>query len=628
MPLKKKKKVKPKIVTIDGKKYIKVGKKKYRVVGNNKKLSNMELIKYFIDKLLKKRKVTRRVKKTSKIVPLPSNPNSASYALLHSYKKAIENEKDKNTLLEKAFDEYKKKQIEKNPNLASALTVKRKKKPKVEPDSDEEELLNFGKNQKATPAMMKQFEKNAKLFAKQKEQEKQELLKEKKDNEVKAMKAELKADLNKMRVADLKDYAKANGIKLKNGKKADLIKQIYDAKSKEIVQQEQTNVIIEELNNEEKPVRRKLTFITEEKKERTRKRPKESKDSEKAMRDLDDETILDDSQDKALKRGLREARDAMIQVKLSKLYRNIPKGTKTEKENKLRNLTMKKLYETHEKRKKIEEKLKANKKKFLEDPDYYNYYADQDPDYYDKKMTRLTKQYRQKPAVDVLDSANVLPTREDVLMQRYGTTDLNKIAEIELKNPERVTPSVGTVDRKDDSTDSRENQDGRGIKGIPLTTSDIDKIMKKYPSYLGTFARDEVKDLYKIVKPKKKAMFIFNTDTSDKEGKHWQAVFIDPVESKSVEFYDSFADPAPKSLLKDLKKIVDAMKPDTYFKFKENRIKQQSVNTANCGWFCIRFLIDRSRGKPFPEASGFSEVAKNEKNIEKFKSKFPEFNYI
>jgi hypothetical protein len=163
---------------------------------------------------------------------------------------------------------------------------------------------------------------------------------------------------------------------------------------------------------------------------------------------------------------------------------------------------------------------------------------------------------------------------------------------------------------------------------INLSTSDIDKIMRKYPSYLGTFARDEVKNLYKVVKPKKKAMFIFNTDTSDKEGEHWQAVFIDPVESKSVEFYDSFADPAPKALLKDLKKIVDAMKPDTYFKFKENRIKQQSVTTANCGWFCIRFLIDRSRGKPFPEASGFSEVSRNEKNIEKFKSKFPEFNYI
>lgn len=567
-----KKKVKPKIVVINGKKYIKIGNRKYRVVRTKgSKLSNNELIKYFIDKLLKKKRVTRRVKKTSNIA-LPSNPISASYFL----QKAIQNEKDKNQSLNKAFDEYKKKQIEKNPGLKEALVPRNKRKPKVEPDSDEEELLNFGNDDKGrkikgTPGFVEGFKKQAEKFAKQKEEEKKKLEQEKLANELKAMKAEVKAELNEMKVAELKELAKANGIKITKKNKADLIKDIYEKKKKELESEylpNHTKVIIQELDQDLKEFKRRMK--TPLKTERKLSFNTESKIS-KSQRDLYQE-IREQHEDKQ-----KEKNNALYSKRMNKIIRGLDKMSRKQ-ENRKNRRTMKKVLD-------------------------------------DSKNT----------PEDIMEQggADMLASKEEKLMRRYGTSDLNEIAQIELKNS--VQKQV--EERKDDSTDFRE-QDGKGIKGIPLSTSDIDKIMRKYPSYLGTFARDEVKQLYKVVKPKKKAMFIFNTDTSDKEGKHWQAVFIDPVESKSVEFYDSFADPAPKSLLKDLKKIVDAMKPDTYFKFKENRIKQQSVNTANCGWFCIRFLIDRSRGKPFPEASGFSEVVKNEKNIEKFKSKFPEFNYI
>jgi hypothetical protein len=95
-----------------------------------------------------------------------------------------------------------------------------------------------------------------------------------------------------------------------------------------------------------------------------------------------------------------------------------------------------------------------------------------------------------------------------------------------------------------------------------------------------------------------------NTDPSYKEGQHWVAVFYDarPSGSLSVEYYNSFADPIPEDVLKDIKLLVEKLKPSTYLKFKENKVKQQAESSTNCGYFAMRFIIDRFRGKSFAEA--------------------------
>ena len=63
------------------------------------------------------------------------------------------------------------------------------------------------------------------------------------------------------------------------------------------------------------------------------------------------------------------------------------------------------------------------------------------------------------------------------------------------------------------------------------------------------------------------------------------------------------------------------MNADTYLKFKDNRIVDQAANTANCGYFAAKFLIDRFRNKPFPEATGYDNHVKAEKDIEAWKQK-------
>jgi hypothetical protein len=172
------------------------------------------------------------------------------------------------------------------------------------------------------------------------------------------------------------------------------------------------------------------------------------------------------------------------------------------------------------------------------------------------------------------------------------------------------------------------DQGGVGIldaRGQGLTSDEIDHIMKKYPQYLGTIAHNEIKYLLPRVKGKREIGFIINTDPDTKAGQHWTAIYAN---NESVEYYDSFARPMPDDLRKDLELLLDMM-PDTgYRKFKENKIISQKTTSVNCGWFCLKFLIDRFRGKPFADVSGFNDAARGEKDIEEFKKKYASFGYI
>lgn len=78
------------------------------------------------------------------------------------------------------------------------------------------------------------------------------------------------------------------------------------------------------------------------------------------------------------------------------------------------------------------------------------------------------------------------------------------------------------------------------------------------------------------------------------------------LSSNSIEWYDSFR-PIPKDILEDCKLILKCLKPNTVLKLKENRVIQQSDKSANCGYFCARFLIDRVRNKSFSEATGYDD---------------------
>lgn len=153
---------------------------------------------------------------------------------------------------------------------------------------------------------------------------------------------------------------------------------------------------------------------------------------------------------------------------------------------------------------------------------------------------------------------------------------------------------------------------------------EINKIMEPYKTkgYLGTYSIDELSKVAKLIKPNHKYGWIMNLDPSYKSGSHWIAVYLDPIDSKSLEYFDPLGDPEPERFSKDIVQVIDKIKPKEYLKFKVNGIKNQSENSSNCGSFSLRFLMRRFNGQPWQECSGWSAVRKNEKQIKKFKRKF------
>src|SRR5690606_38174267 len=109
---------------------------------------------------------------------------------------------------------------------------------------------------------------------------------------------------------------------------------------------------------------------------------------------------------------------------------------------------------------------------------------------------------------------------------------------------------------------------------------------------------------------------------------NWTGLYVDADKDKSVEYYDSFADDPPESLMKDLKQLVDKINPSVYLKFKINKIKQQAEDSNNCGIHAMNFLIDRFNGKSFKDCSGWSDIVNSEKRAKKFRKKLEEFGFI
>jgi hypothetical protein len=213
------------------------------------------------------------------------------------------------------------------------------------------------------------------------------------------------------------------------------------------------------------------------------------------------------------------------------------------------------------------------------------------------------------------------------MLGKPSTVELDTTAEdVEVSDEKAKKEPYDELD-----SEPQEPQEAKGKnKGEGMFDYEINKIMEplKEKGYMGTISSDEIPKL--IPKASKRMSFVMNLDPANKPGSHWVAVYIDARDkgSQSVEYYDSYGDEPSKQFKQDIKKLIDAISPPIFLKFKINRIKQQRVNSDNCGWFAIKFLVDRYKGIQFKESSGFSETMKAEEDIKQFKKKFKEFDFI
>lgn len=187
-----------------------------------------------------------------------------------------------------------------------------------------------------------------------------------------------------------------------------------------------------------------------------------------------------------------------------------------------------------------------------------------------------------------------------------------------------------------------------GLGDIPtegLTNINIDEIMTKFGAtkygFQGTIPIDKIDTIKPTMKP---FSFIVNTDPSNKPGRHWIAIYIDPKNEKSLEIFDSFGeDPSEDKtyqdyLLTGLKNLIDKLHLPYMLKMRMNMIQQQPIfdkegkYSTTCGYYAMKFILDRISGKSFIDASGLDyindiiDLKSNE--INKFKKKIDKLKYI
>ena len=215
---------------------------------------------------------------------------------------------------------------------------------------------------------------------------------------------------------------------------------------------------------------------------------------------------------------------------------------------------------------------------------------------------------------------------ENLLENLQLEKDQESNSKNKLKIQEQINTTKNILDKYSFYTGEgmRRKMDSGGLSNV-----EIDKMMKKYPEYLGTISHDQIHTL--PIKPLSRGCFIINTDPSTKSGRHWQAVYFDARlgGEKEIDFYDSYGDAPDGTILRGLKWLAEKLNNNGYLKFKVNRVVKQG-DTNNCGFFCMQFLIDRLNGKHFTNASGFDDHLKGEKDIEKFKLQmgYGQFSYL
>jgi len=148
-----------------------------------------------------------------------------------------------------------------------------------------------------------------------------------------------------------------------------------------------------------------------------------------------------------------------------------------------------------------------------------------------------------------------------------------------------------------------------------LSSEDIMNVMKQYEKaykcfdFIGPSPIDfDTKKLYgdcvweelcnfsldkQIKKGKTKIGIIFNTDPHNKPGKHWISLFIN-IKKKSIFFFDSTGDEAPKEIkifIKRIEKQGLAMNPKIKFITDSNEGTEHQYGNTECGMYSLFFIV-------------------------------------
>ena len=143
-------------------------------------------------------------------------------------------------------------------------------------------------------------------------------------------------------------------------------------------------------------------------------------------------------------------------------------------------------------------------------------------------------------------------------------------------------------------------------KNIPISNYDL----LKWCKYLNIPIKDVLSRDETVPHNHMQALFIYNLEPSYMGGSHWVATY---VKNGIINYFDSFGMPP-------FQEIVDhARKKNLILLHQNNQI--QNINTTTCGYLCLYFLNEMSKGRSYYDSLkvfNIHNTMKNEKYIENY----------
>ena len=142
-----------------------------------------------------------------------------------------------------------------------------------------------------------------------------------------------------------------------------------------------------------------------------------------------------------------------------------------------------------------------------------------------------------------------------------------------------------------------------------MDTRTINKSLRDTNNFIGIYPRD---NLPKRVTPP--ISLVANTDTSDKPGEHWIAIYID--EDGVGEYFDSYGFPP---MHRQFIEFLSINCPNGYF---SNFKPLQCLTCVTCGHYCIAYIKMRTNGISYNEFINLftNNQLTNDKLIKKYVS--------
>lgn len=157
-------------------------------------------------------------------------------------------------------------------------------------------------------------------------------------------------------------------------------------------------------------------------------------------------------------------------------------------------------------------------------------------------------------------------------------------------------------------------------KGKPISMYDLDKVLDDIPDFIGVIDVNEFQKLKFNNNKRTGIILLYNS--------HYRSIIIDPIYTLSVMYYDPYGEEPPKPILRQLTKKISDMNTNTKLKLKINKIKNQRLNSNNCGLHATRFIINiLVKNYSFIKATGYT-IKKAEELARKMGGYLEKFNYI